>query len=459
MSLSLRRQAIRLYELVNGRHILARFDALNRIQWQSRTELLALQRDKLCRLLRYAYANIPYYHLIFDQVGFQPDDVLVDPALLQKVPVLTKSIIRENFDDLITTEKKRRERMSERSTAGSTGQPLVFMRDMDFRDSVMAEIHHHLTWSGWQFGQPHAYIFGASFEVSYARNLRAQLLHWALNRFITNAYVLSEESMHAFAAKSVRLRPRLISGYASSIYHFAQFIQDHPAYDLRFIDAVFSTSEVLYPAQRQLIEQVFHCKVFANYATRELGALGCECEVHDGMHTSVENAYIEILQDGKPAKPGEPGDILVTNLNNYGMPFIRYQLADVVAWKPDEPCPCGRAHPKLELVEGRHNDLFRKRDGSVVWGGIGNPLWNMEGVKKFQFIQKTFDYVVVKVVKDKPMTQAQRSEVERAVKIALSDQVKLNFEFPDDIPVERSGKHRYQICEIDESRLEEEQST
>jgi phenylacetate-CoA ligase len=452
----LRRQAIRLYEWVNGRHIMAHLAELNENQWLGRTDLLALQRDKLCRLLQYAYTFVPYYRRTFDRVGFQPDDILTDLVALQKIPFLTKALIRENFNDLVTTETRRRKRMGQLSTAGSTGQPLVFMRDLDFRDSVMAEIHHHFTWSGWQFGQPHAYIFGASFEVSHSRDLRARLLHWSLNRFITNAYVLSTQSMHVFATKAVRLRPRLISGYASSLYHFAQFLRENTAYDLRFIDAIFSTSEILYPTQRQLIEETFDCKVFVNYATRELGALGCECEVHDGLHTSFANAYIEILKDGQPAKPGEPGDIFVTNLNNYGMPFVRYQLADVVAWKPDERCPCGRAHPKLELVEGRHNDLFRRRDGSVVWGGIGNPLWNMEGVKRFQFIQKAFDHVVVKIIKDGPMTRSQRAEVERAVKIALGDQVRLDFEFPDEIPVAPSGKHRYQICEIDQPQQDRE---
>ncbi len=92
----------------------------------------------------------------------------------------------------------------------------------------------------------------------------------------------------------------------------------------------------------------------------------------------------------------------------------------------------------------------------MIWGGIGNPLWQMEGVKKFQFIQKSFDYVVVRIVKEGPMSQVQRAEVEKAVKFALGEQVQLNFEFPDEIPVERSGKHRYQICEIDQQLYVEE---
>ena len=115
MSLSLRRQAIRLYEWSNGRHIMAHLAELNRNQWLSRAELLALQQAKLHRLLQYAYTFVPYYQRLFDQIGFQPDDILTDPLAFQKIPFLTKSIIRENFNDLITTDTKRRARMSQSS--------------------------------------------------------------------------------------------------------------------------------------------------------------------------------------------------------------------------------------------------------------------------------------------------------------------------------------------------------
>lgn len=449
MSFSLRRQAMGWYQWTTGRRFLTLMDELDQRQWLGRDKLLAWQQLKLLRLLEYAYAHVPYYRRLFDQVGFRPEDVIRDPVAFQRIPFLTKQLIREHFDDLQTTETQRRRGMIPLSTAGSTGQPLVFLEDTSFRDQATAELHHHLAWSGWRFGQPHAYIFGASFETGYARNLRAQLMNLLLNRFVTNAYVLSVESMHAFAAQAVRRRPRLLFGYASGLYRFAQFLRDHPAYDLSFVEFVFTTSEVLYPAQRQLIEETFGCQVFNRYATRELGALACECPAHTGLHTSVENVYIEILKDGTPAAPGTVGDVVVTNLNNYGMPFIRYQLADAARWHTDQSCPCGRAHPMLQVVEGRHNDMFKRQDGGYVWGGIGNPLWNMEGVRKFQFVQKALDHVVVRIVKDGPMSQAQREEVERAVKTALGDDVRLDFEFPEDIPVERSGKHRYQICEID----------
>jgi phenylacetate-CoA ligase len=445
----LRRQVINLYQLSTGRHILARLDELNRTQWLSRGELLALQRDKLQRLLDYAYAYVPYYHRLFDQVGFKPPDLLADPAFFQKIPTLNKTLIRENFDDLLTTESRRRKQMRRDTTGGSTGQPLVFMIDADVRDYMTAYLHHHLGWTGWQFGQPHVYIWGAGFEIETMQSLRAKLMDWLLNRFITNAYVLSEETMSAFALQVRRRRPRLLVGYPSSLYHFAEFVRERGFDDIQF-EAIVSSAEVLYPAQRQFIESVFSGKMFDRYGTREVGAIGYECEAHKGLHVIVGNNYVEILKDGQPVDVGEAGEVVVTNLNNYSMPFIRYCTEDVAAWHADDNCPCGRAHPMMEVVQGRRVDMFKTKDDRAVWGGFASLMFDMEGVKRFQLVQKSLDHVVVRIVKDAPLDEARLAEIERTVHIALGDDVNVEFEYPDEITIEGSGKYRYTISEIHE---------
>jgi len=449
MNAFIRRQVIRAYQLATGRRILDHLDELNRTQWLSRDELLALQCDKLHKLLVYACEYVPYYRRTFDQVGFQPDEVLTDLASLRKLPLLTKAIIRENFDDMLTTDSQRRARTSRHTTGGSTGHPLIFMADTNFLDYFTADVHRHLSWSGWQFGQPHAYIGGANFEVSKAQSLRARLMNWALNRFTTNAYVLSDESMHAFADRIRRRRPRLLYGYASTLYHFAKFVRQNNFDDIKF-QSVSSSAEVLYPSQRQFIEETFGCKVFDRYASLELGALGSQCQFQTGLHVSVESVYVEILDDnGQPTRPGEPGNIVVTNLNNYGMPFIRYCIEDIGAWHVDDTCPCGRALPMLELIQGRRIDMFKTKDGRTVWGGFASPLFGMDGVKQFQLVQKSLDLVVARIVKEGELNQAQLDTIERTVKIALGDDVEVRFEFPDEIPVLDSGKYRYAISEID----------
>lgn len=448
MNSFLRRQAIQLYQKATGRHILERLDELNRTQWLSRDELLSLQRNKLHRLLEYAYEHVPYYHRLFDRSGFRPAEILTDLNSMHKIPALTKAIIRENFDDLLTTDPQRRKQMSSLTTGGSTGHPLVFMQDANFRDYVTADIHRHLGWAGWQLGQVHAYIWGTNFEAKTSQTTRARLMDWSLNRFVTNAYVLSEESMSEFAAWVRRHRPRILFGYPSSVYRFGEFVRDHGFDDLKFA-AIFSSAEVLYPAQRQFIEEVFGGKMFNRYATRELACMSCECEAHTGLHASIENVYIEILKDGQPADAGEVGDVVVTNLNNYGMPFIRYRVEDMGAWHVEDHCPCGRELPMMDLVQGRRVDMFRTRDGRTVWGGFASPLFGMKGVKQFQLVQKSLDHVVARIVKDADLEEARLSEIERTVKIALGDQVTTEFEFLDEIPVYDSGKYRYAISEID----------
>jgi phenylacetate-CoA ligase len=445
----IRRQAMRLYGMATGRQVLARLDELNRNQWLSRDALLALQRFKLHQVLAYAYQYVPYYTRTFDRAGFRPDAVLSDLSSLSRLPVLTKAIIRENFDDMQTAEPGRRARLSRLTTGGSTGHPLIFMQDSNFRDYVTADIHRHLGWAGWKFGQRHAYIWGANFEVTSAQSRRTRLMDWVLNRFTINAYVLSEETMGAFADRVRRERPRLLFGYASSLHRFAQFARQKNLRDITF-DGIFSSAEVLYPQQRAYIEETFSCRMFNRYGTRDLGGVACECSAHNGLHASIDNNYIEVLTDlgGGPAQTGETGHLVVTNLNNYGMPFIRYSIEDMGAWSARGRCSCGRELPLMELVQGRRIDMFKTKDGRSVWGGFASPLFGMPGVKQFQLIQKSLDHVVARIVKDSALDESRLSEIERTVHIALGDDVKVDFEFPSEIPVLTSGKYRYAISEL-----------
>lgn len=450
MSISLHRGVLKLYELATGRRILTRLEELNRTQWLERDELLALQRDKLQRLVEYAYQYVPYYRRTFDQAGFHPDDLRQDLTALRKLPILTKDIIRENFDQMLTTEPQRQRRMSKLSTSGSTGHPLIFMRDHNCRDYVTAGILHHLGCAGWEIGQPQALIWGASPDISLWKSLRTRLADWVLNSFSTNAVVLTEETMVAFADRVRRRRPRVLTGYASSLHHFAQFVRQSPYQDITF-DGIFSTAQLLLPSVRQFIEETFQCKMFNRYATLELGDIACECEAHTGLHVSVENNYVEILCDGRPAEPGEVGDIIVTNLNNWGMPFIHYSIGDVGDWYDGEDCPCGRAAPMLQALEGRIVATFKTRDGRTVWAGFAGAAYRCmthPAIKQFQVVQKSLDKMIVRLVPDGEVPQSTLDEIVRTTQTIFGDNVVVAFEFMDEIPTLPSGKHQYAMSEL-----------
>jgi len=445
--LLLHHYGLKFYDRVTGHHILDRLDELTHTQWLSPEELQALQRRRLRSLLAYAYMYVPYYQRVFDEVGFRADALESDPESFWKIPPVSKATMREHPEEFITTEAARREGISPSATSGSTGEPFVFWEDHHFQDYANANTFRHHTWCGWQPGQLRVYLWGIPFGVTFKRRVWDQVRDLTWGRTFVNAFNLSDETMSRLAALIRRRRPKLLHGYVSALHLFARFVRENGCNDVK-VPAVYTSAEVLYPHQREYIEETFDCEVFNRYATHEVGGIACECEKHTGMHISTETNYVEILhEDNVPVKDGEAGNVVVTSLTNYVFPFIRYRFEDIGCMST-RPCPCGRGQPMLGAIEGRHNDMFKTRDGRTVLWGIDRPFKTMQGVRKFQFVQKSLDYVVVRVVKDGPMSQAQRAEVEQTLKIALGDHVKIDFEFPDEIPVGRSGKYRYTICEI-----------
>jgi len=456
MNSSLSRAILKFHEKVTGRRILERLEELNRSQWYSRSQLRELQQEKLQRIVEYAYSHVPYYQRVFDQVGFHPNDLRQHPEAFSKLPILTKATIRENWNDLQTTDPEYRKRMSQLSTSGSTGQPLVFMQDANFRDAVTADIQRHIGWAGWKLGELHAFIWGASIKPSLTKKLRTELIDFVWNRFTTNAYFLTDDSMRAFAERIQRQRPKVLFGYASSIHRFAQFVQANPGYQDITFNGVFSSAELLLPSVRQTIEETFRCKMFDRYGTLELGGIACECQAHTGYHISVENNYVEILRDGEVVSPGEVGDIVVTNLNNYGMPFIRYSIGDGGSLYTGGDCPCGREAPKLQSVDGRKVDSFKIRDGRTVWAGFAGSAFRClahPSIKQFQVVQKSLDEMIVRLACQGEVPQTVQDEIVQAIRNLFGDTIVVHFEFVDEIPLLSSGKHQYARSELNELKM------
>jgi len=441
--------ALKLHGQITGRHILSRLDDLNRTQWLSREEILAMQKAKFQRLVEYAYQYVPYYRRTFDAVGFQPSDMLHDFSKLSNLPILTKDIIRKNWDDMLTTEPQRRKGMSKLSTSGSTGQPLIFMQDNDFRDAVTADIQRHMGWAGCELGDLQALIWGKALKVSQWRKLRSQIIDVIWNRFQTDAFYMTDESLAAFTRRIQLEHPKILFGYATSVYNFAQFI-NHSSYKGITFNGIFTSAELLLPSVRKYIEDTFGCRVFNRYGTLELGGVACECEAHMGLHISVENNFLEILHNGSPAIPGEVGDIIVTNLNNLGMPFIRYEIGDAGALYQGD-CQCGRASTRLKEVNGRIVDAFKTRDGRTVWAGFAGAAFRClahPAIKQFQVVQKTLDTMVVRLVPDGEIPQSTLEEISKAIRITFGDSIEVAFEFPEAIQSLPSGKHQYAKSEL-----------
>lgn len=424
-------------------------DELNQIQWLSADEQIALQHRWLERLLKYAYTYVPYYRDLFKEIGFHPSDFAADPTCFRDIPLLSKDIVRQEYDRLITVEPERQRNLIRAKTGGTTGEPMWFIQDRIYDDYRAAHIFHQMERSGWQLGQPQGWLWGhvLAGRDSEAASVTTSFKDWLVGRFESNAFHLTPESTEKFAAQLEKHPECVVWSYVSTMYRFAQFVQDRGR-PLK-LHAVYTAAEPLYDHHREFIESVFGCRVFNSYSSVEIGHIACECDRHDGLHILTRNCYLEVLRDGQPVPDGEEGEFVLTNLTNWAFPFIRYRLED---WgkKLTQPCSCGCGQPMLEVVEGRIIDFFKTRDGKRVWGAFAVPMVPTLGkIKQYQIVQKSVDLIVFRMIRAGFIDESKFSDIEQACRIALGENVQVAFEFVDSLPATPTGKHRYVISEVE----------
>lgn len=219
-----------------------------------------------------------------------------------------------------------------------------------------------------------------------------------------------------------------------------------------------TSAGTLYPYMREVIERVFKASVFNRYGSREVGGIACECELHKGLHVSPLTHYVEIIRaDGTPAAPGEVGEVVVTSLVNYTMPFIRYRIGDMAVWA-EERCSCGRGWPLLKEVAGRVTDVFTRRDGTKIvpeyFIHLIGVVLKFSWLRKFQVIQEDYDHIRLIIVPSVSFQEAnehinrEKADLETKVRLVMGDECRLEIELVEDIPPSPSGKYRYTISKV-----------
>ncbi len=335
-----------------------------RTQWLSADELRAIQWRRLHALLRHAYQHCPFYRDRFRAAGVHPDEFR-DLDDLRVLPILEKQDIQQQAERMIAEGWPERDLLVNQ-TGGSTGTPIRFFLSRDRKCSRAAATWRHNRWAGWDIGDRAAVLWGAPVDRP-AESLRSRLRGWLLAEPLwLDTGCLTEEALHRFVVELHRQRPRVILAYARSAVLFAQFLRDQKI-RVPSPQALVTSAEMLEDADRELIQSVFGAPVFNRYGCREVSVLASECSAHQGLHVMAEGLYLEIETPRGPAKAGEMGSILVTDLFNRAMPLIRYRIGDLGTWATGS-CPCGRALPRLARLNGRVTDFLVGSDEQLVSG-------------------------------------------------------------------------------------------
>jgi phenylacetate-CoA ligase len=434
-----------LWEIDNGTRVLRGLRELDRTQWLSNDELADRQWLKLKRILSEAYAAVPYYRAQFKRAGIHPS-AITSPEEFARLPILSKADLRREGEQLFHRDVDRR-KLIESKTGGSTGKALTIYADWACRDLRNAAAIRSDRWAGWDFGRKRAALWG---NPPVPGSWRARVREALHDRTVyLDTMNLNDATMAAFVEVWRAYRPEVLFGHSHSLFIWARWLHDRGIDDLRPV-GIISTSMMLLPPERAVIESVFGCAVTDRYGCEEVGLIACECERHEGFHINVDHVYAEFLrEDGSAADPDEPAALVVTDLINFGQPLIRYRIEDVAS-RSSRSCPCGRGLPLMETVVGRVADFLYRRDGSQVAGVslVERTLTAFPGIEQMQIVQASIEELTLKVVRMGGYSPDVERRLISEFRSVFGEGVRIVFEYVERIPQLPSGKFRFAICSV-----------
>jgi len=419
-------------------------DHLTAMKRRPLPEVTCHQWQSLQNLLHHAGTHCDYYGETFRAHGIAVEDIR-SWADFWQLPLLTKDDIRAHCDRLVDHTMARTQ-MVAKKTSGSTGVSLEFYVDVPSTQWKRAVTVTYDRWAGWDIGNKVGAIWG---NPESHQNWRAWLRNLLLTRHLPlDTLKMDSQSMLTYYHTLRRKKPTILFGHAHSLYLFARFLENQDLFDIR-PRGIISTCMVLHDFERRTIEKVFGCRVTNRYGCEEVSLIACECP-EGNMHLNCDTLFVEFIRDGKPVLPGEPGAIVVTDLTNYGMPFIRYKVGDVGVPSAKTSCPCGCTYPIMESLEGRVADYVVTPEGNYI-SGISlteNFAMHLPGVKQMQIVQEQLDRLLFRIVKGESFSEQTVVDLSRLAHERFGNRMSWDIEYVASIQAESSGKYRFCISKL-----------
>lgn len=442
------------YYILKNSKVLSYYNEFLKTQYLNFEERKKMQEERLRVLLTYAYNNVPYYNRLFKDLNIDPSDIkrIED---LEKLPILTKEVIRKNWEDFIPKNLNKLEYIINR-TGGSTGEPFKYRLSTEDYERGIALLYRGWSYAGYELGDKVSIIGGTSLvpdlKFSFKRRLQGNLL----NFHYYSSFDMDEKNLIRYIEDLNNWNPDYIRGYASSIYLTAKFIEKNKINLLIKPRAIFTTAEKLAPYMREIIERVFKTKVFDNYGLNDGGVSAYECEAHKGLHVDMERSILEVADDNGKQIFEKDGKILATSLYNFALPFIRYDTGDLGVLSI-EKCECGRESYILKEIKGRIQEFTINASGKKIHGEFFTHIfWEVENVKQFQVIQENIGEVVVNIVPDN-WNLIDMIDVDRIIYIIKTkgfSKINVRFIEEKDLIYSKAGKHSFVINKISKDERE-----
>ncbi len=408
-------------------------------------ELRAYQNERLAELIRHVYERVPYYRRVMKERRLVPDDIR-SAADLPKLPILTKSIVRQDPLQLIS-EETTIGKLKASPTSGTTGSPFVVYWDRETDVLWNALIWRHRRWAGVEFGERYGTLLGRVVVPPDRRRPPFWRYNAAWRQLLFSSFHLGPDTFAAYIEKLQNAGLVAMESYPSTGYILARGLDEANArIPLR---AFFTSSEPLLRIERELIEDRFQTEVFDYYGMSEAIMFAGECRAHRGLHHHAELSIVEILDSqGNSTPEGEVGRLVGTNLHNRAMPLIRFEVGDLTSRLP-AACSCGRPHPLFSQVTTKAEDIIVTPEGRLISPSVlTHPLKPLKTILKSQIVQEDTASVRVRLVLAGAADRRELDQVRDGFQSRLGPNMRVDIEVVDEIPRDVSGKYRWVISRV-----------
>jgi phenylacetate-CoA ligase len=396
-----------------------------------------LAQDRALReTVEHAWRHSAFYRAKFAAAGLTPADIRT-VADLPRLPVTTKAEVQAAEPGDVLAGDHPPGSTIEEATSGSSGTVLRIQHSRAAYDRYFGFAFRHLSGIGYR----------PWWRVAYTAFDPLPPLPWERFGLGRRYHVdLRDRDPRQYVRQLLRVRPHLITAYPSILQLVINTATEQELERIR-PRVVHLHSELLTDALREQIREALRCDCFDDYSTFEFHHVAYECPAHR-YHLAADNVVVEFVRDGRPAGPGEDGEILLTGLTNRAMPLLRYAIGDIGV-PGAGPCPCGRGFATMELIQGRVDDFVVLPSGRRLSPRMINPVYELlPGVLEHVLIQERPDHIVVRV----NLAADHRSTTPPLIRAALgglfAEPVRLDVEVTTDIARGRTGKLRTVVSRV-----------
>jgi phenylacetate-CoA ligase len=450
--------ALKLGAKLVGKNFSSALDEMQAVQWLPAEQLRKRSQDRLAALLRHAATHVPFYRNVCRGAGVRPEE-LTGLAHLAVFPVLGKADYREKPAADFVADNVPAYRRIERSTSGSTGEPLAFSLDRNALPVIFASHLFYDSWIGLRpFDRyvrivsppgpvPPAHQAPAGFRVRQEVTRRLQQLYEGYTQRKLPVWEVDSRRAIEIFHEIEKFRPAFILGYTSALADIGDELRSRGMALTGRPRGVITVAEALTPVRRSAIERYFLAPITNRYGLRELGSWSAQsCTARpESFHINTELVVCEILRDdGSPAPPGETGRVVLTDLWNFARPFIRYFTGDL-AMADAGPCACGRGFPLMGPIDGRSQECLRTVSGKIIGPTVlGHYLFvyhdHHDAIREYQLVQETRDQVRLSVVPTQGWRDGVGELIQNELENLLGKDMAVRIEKVAEIPPDKSGK-------------------